>query len=65
MLEATLAVAARCSFSLHEIKYRYPLETVLPAAPGQRRGHVTVQLSATMTEVGTLEMHCTHADDPA
>ena len=42
-----------------------PLETVLPAAPGQRRGHVTVQLSATMTEVGTLEMHCTHADDPA
>ncbi|WP_027994861.1 Hsp70 family protein [Simplicispira psychrophila] len=42
-----------------------PLETVLPAAAGQRRGHVTVQLSATMTEVGTLEMHCTHADDPA
>ena len=45
--------------------YLPPLETVLPAAPGQRRGHVTVQLSATMTEVGTLEMHCTHADDPA
>ncbi len=42
-----------------------PLETVLPAAPGQRRGHVTVQLSAAMTEVGTLEMHCTQADDPA
>ena len=42
-----------------------PLETVLPAASGQRRGHVTVQLSATMTEVGTLEMHCTQADDPA
>ncbi len=45
--------------------YLPPLETVLPAASGQRRGHVTVQLSATMTEVGTLEMHCTHADDPA
>ena len=42
-----------------------PLETVLPAVPSQRRGHVTVQLSAAMTEVGTLEMHCTHADDPA
>ena len=42
--------------------YLPPLETVLPAAPGQRRGQVTVQLSATMTEVGTLEMHCTHAD---
>ena len=32
---------------------------------GQRRGHVTVQLCAAMTEVGTLEMHCTQADDPA
>ena len=30
LLAATLAVAARCTFSLHEIKYRYPQETVLP-----------------------------------
>jgi molecular chaperone DnaK (HSP70) len=42
--------------------YLPPLETVLPAISGQRRSSVTVQLSATMTEVGTLEMHCTHAD---
>ena len=42
-----------------------PLETVLPPPSGQRRSEVTVHLSATMTEVGTLEMHCTQADDPA
>ena len=30
LLEATLQVAARCTFSLNEIKYRYPLETVQP-----------------------------------
>ncbi len=36
LLAATLAVAARCSFSLHEIKYRYPLETVLPGMTAQQ-----------------------------
>ncbi|MFT3815434.1 MAG: error-prone DNA polymerase [Acidovorax sp.] len=30
LLQATLAVAARCTFSLDEIRYRYPLETVPP-----------------------------------
>ena len=30
LLAATLAVAARCTFSLDEIRYRYPQETVLP-----------------------------------
>ncbi|WP_312567204.1 error-prone DNA polymerase, partial [Diaphorobacter sp.] len=30
LLAATLQVAARCTFSLNEIKYRYPLETVQP-----------------------------------
>lgn len=30
MLEATLELAGRCSFSLAEIRYRYPKESVLP-----------------------------------
>lgn len=30
------AVAARCSSSLDEIKYRYPLETVLPGMTAQQ-----------------------------
>jgi len=42
-----------------------PIETVLPAPQGRRRADVAVQLSATMTEVGTLEMHCTSVQDPA
>ena len=42
-----------------------PIETVLPAPQGRRRADVAVQLSARMTEVGTLEMHCTAAQDPA
>jgi hypothetical protein len=31
LLAATLTVAARCTFSLGEIRYQYPLETVPPA----------------------------------
>ena len=31
MLEATLELAGRCSFSLDEIRYRYPKESVLPS----------------------------------
>ena len=42
-----------------------PMETVLPAPQGRRRADVAVQLSASMTEVGTLEMHCTAVQDPA
>ena len=42
-----------------------PIATVLPAAEGAGRRDVVVQLTATMTEVGTLEMHCVSADDPA
>ncbi len=42
-----------------------PIETVLPAPQGRRRADVAVQLSASMTEVGTLEMHCTSVQDPA
>ena len=30
LLRATLAVAERCRFSLDELRYQYPLETVLP-----------------------------------
>ena len=40
-----------------------PLQTVLPLPPGQQRKDVRVQLTATMTEVGTLEMHCTRTED--
>ena len=36
LLQATLAVAARCTFSLDEIRYHYPRETVPPGmTPGQ------------------------------
>ena len=41
-----------------------PIATVLPAPEGKRR-EVTVRLTTAMTEVGTLEMHCVGADDPA
>ena len=41
-----------------------PIETVLPAPQGRRRADVAVRLSASMTEVGTLEMHCTSVKDP-
>lgn len=39
------------------------IATVLPAPQGKRRGEVRVQLTATMTEVGTLEMHCVSTED--
>ncbi|GAB3359595.1 MULTISPECIES: Hsp70 family protein [Giesbergeria] len=41
------------------------LSAVLPCPEGQRRREVRVQLTASITEVGTLEMHCTQADDAA
>ena len=41
-----------------------PIATVLPAPEGKRR-EVTVRLTTAVTEVGTLEMHCVGADDPA
>lgn len=41
------------------------LSAVLPAPQGQRRCEVRVQLTASITEVGTLEMHCTQVDDAA
>ena len=36
LLGATLEVAARCVFSLDEIRYRYPQETVLPGMTAQQ-----------------------------
>ena len=47
LLANTLIVAARCTFSLDEIKYRYPLETV-PAGmtPAQALRHFTYQGAA-------------------
>lgn len=39
------------------------LSAVLAAPEGQRRREVRVQLTASITEVGTLEMHCTQVED--
>jgi len=36
LLAATLEVASRCTFDLREIRYRYPLETVLPGMTAQQ-----------------------------
>lgn len=40
-----------------------PIATVLGAQPGTRE--VPVELAATLTEVGTLEVHCVSAEAPA
>jgi hypothetical protein len=42
-----------------------PIATVVQAAEGGGRREVPVQLSVLLTEVGTLEMRCVAADDPA
>ena len=36
LLDNTLAIAQRCTFRLDEIRYRYPLETVLPGKTAQQ-----------------------------
>ena len=41
-----------------------PLSTVLPAPEGRDKAQVEVQLQASMTEVGTLEVRCVAVDDP-
>lgn len=41
-----------------------PLATVLPAPEGQHKAQIEVQLQASMTEVGTLEVRCLAVDDP-
>jgi molecular chaperone DnaK (HSP70) len=40
-----------------------PIASLLPSTQGSRRVDVTVQLTASMTEVGTLEMHCVSTED--
>ncbi len=40
-----------------------PLVAVLPVPQGSRRLEVSVQLTASITEVGTLEMHCVSTED--
>lgn len=42
-----------------------PLSTVLPAQPGKDKAQVEVQLQASMTEVGTLEVRCVSVQDAA
>ncbi len=41
-----------------------PLAAVLPPPQGRRRAEVEVGLVATMTELGTLEVHAVACDDP-
>jgi molecular chaperone DnaK (HSP70) len=41
-----------------------PLATIVPAPASGSQREVAVQLTSTMTEVGTLELHCVSSDDP-
>ena len=41
-----------------------PIATVVPLPAGSTRRDLRVQLISTMTEVGTLEIHCVSEDDP-
>ncbi len=50
LLMATLVVAARCSFSLKELRYQYPQEAVLP-------GHTPAQTLRQYTEAGVLDRY--------
>ena len=44
LLTNTLAVAARCTFNLDELRYQYPVETVLPGMnPAQTLRHFTFE----------------------
>ena len=44
LLANTLAVAARCTFNLDELRYQYPVETVLPGMnPAQTLRHFTFE----------------------
>ncbi len=40
-----------------------PVATVLPAPPGRASARIEVQLQASMSEVGTLELRCVAAED--
>ncbi len=41
-----------------------PVATVVRAGDGRSRRNIPVQLATTLTEVGTLEVHCIATDDP-
>ncbi|MDM0117268.1 Hsp70 family protein [Variovorax sp. J22R133] len=41
-----------------------PVATVVQVSGADSRRYIPVQLAATLTEVGTLEMHCISANDP-
>ena len=44
LLQATLTVAARCTFNLDELRYQYPMETVLPGlTPAQTLRQFTLE----------------------
>ena len=47
LLEATQVIASRCSFSLKELRYQYPMEAVLP-------GHTPAQTLRQYAEEGAL-----------
>jgi error-prone DNA polymerase len=48
LLAATLQIAARCTFTLQELRYQYPMEAVLP-------GHTPAQTLRQYTEEGARE----------
>jgi error-prone DNA polymerase len=50
LLAATLVIAGRCSFSLKELRYQYPMEAVLP-------GHTPAQTLRQYAEEGALERY--------
>ncbi|MES2423562.1 MAG: error-prone DNA polymerase [Pseudomonadota bacterium] len=56
LLQATLTVAARCSFSLDQIRYQYPLETVAEGStPAQTLADLTWQGAAERFPKGVPE----------
>ena len=57
LLQATLRVAERCRFSLNELRYQYPLETVGP-------GETPAQTLARLTWAGAEWRYGGHASTP-
>ncbi|MEI7537897.1 MAG: error-prone DNA polymerase, partial [Comamonadaceae bacterium] len=56
LLANTLLIAQRCSFSLDELRYQYPLETVLPGqTPAQTLRQLTLEGAARRYPTGVPE----------
>ncbi len=68
-LASSVADTAYQAGQLAEIDEQFvrlpPIASVVQALPGSTQRDVPVQLISTMTEVGTLALHCEHNDDAA